>query len=230
LLNPLKCLLKKCKKPEYFFYLTLHKQNFQDNPALKILLHGINILFILEKCHSSDSRLYNEQGFPEPTRDRIRKYIGSRASSRQAAHVSVQLNSPPIRDLVESGSKEPTEGKRIIKDEDDNPEDDVASAVSEQDLGHEDSPVDSDTQLGINIDDLLSSDDDSAGDRLDHDDAGSGQLTVTNPPLVNDMFDHNYTDAYDEDNDIGEPVEPHIIWANACQYSCQVYSTTTLKC
>jgi hypothetical protein len=168
-------------------------------------------LLILENCHNSDTRLYNEQGFPESTRGWIRKYLGHRQS------VSVQLDSPPVRDLKDSGCKVTT-GQLSGDVEEWTEQEDVVAVDEANELAD-----DVHHAAGINIDDLLSSDDEDES----HGEVGSNdQLSpsaVDPPPVTSAVSDpSSFANNIDyEDNDIGEPVGPHIIWANASQYSCQ---------
>ena len=149
----------------------------------------------------------------------MRKYIVG-TTRKPTGRVSVQLNSPPIRDLPEESLARARDDKHNqLIDRQGSEVDEEVSTKTEQ-------PVE-DVQDGSDIDDLLNSDDDCDGERTDVCsglNAGSGSFILADVAvgLDNRLFEHSYPDDIDyEENDIGESVGPHLIWANACTYSCQ---------
>jgi hypothetical protein len=198
--------------------------------------------------------LYNKQGFPGPTRDRMRKYVGS-IGARAPLRVAVKLHSPPILDLKDDNRWEEKEtmitaerGKVNIKDDEDgwankeNRDNAGMSSATERRENHVD-VVPSDH--GVNVDDLLHSDDDSDTGGPDENWEGnvcdkSGDVVHTPFTAVAgkttadrlEMFEAvcNYDDIAYEDNDIGESVEPYRIWANGCTYSCQACRQFITSC
>jgi len=181
-----------------------------------------------ELCHGRSPELFNKAGFPEPIRKQMRLYVP--AARTLSLSVSCPLRSPPIldiRDEQEKAKRKPAEDeeKREAEEEEMDVEDSTGKGKKDEDKSVLDRESDDDdsNQDGnrTSVDDLLNSEDEDEDDEDRFKDSKENRCDDTTVQANTSLHDDNYNDVAYEDNDGGEWVEPHRIWANSCTYSCQ---------